>query len=57
MEEYSFYIYITHYAFLVGPFNIERVNYRGTKEQYSQIKVSEDNYSNDNLDCGGYKYA
>lgn len=37
--------------------NIERVNYRGTKEQYSQIKVSEDNYSNDNLDCGGYKYA
>lgn len=26
LEEYSFYIYITHYAFLVGPFNIERVN-------------------------------
>ena len=37
--------------------DIERVNYRGSKEQYSQINISEDNYSNDNLDYGGYKYA
>lgn len=37
--------------------DIERVNYRGSKEEYSKINIAEDNYSNNNLDCGGYKYA
>ena len=44
----------------VGAFyelDIERVNYRGTYSDYSKVNVSQDNYSNDNLDYGGYRYA